>query len=60
MSHFCTPKKRTTFRRWRMNPGNQVHMINYPDPANIFRLCRSAIKAGLLKSNNAVMKEKPS
>jgi hypothetical protein len=55
MSQFCRPKKRTTFRRWRMSPGNQIHLLFYPDPNMKWKMIRSMGKA-----QNAVTQEKAS
>lgn len=59
MSKFCTPKKRSTFRRQPLVQGNRVHLIGYPNPATLWTLIRNKQKA--MKSvNNAVLKEKAS
>lgn len=60
MSHFCRPKKRTTFRKSHRIQGNRAGLINYPDPATIWKLMRSMKKAVQQTNNNAVLKEKAS
>lgn len=59
MSHFCRPKKRTTFRRGKKVEGNTFGYLNFPDPAMKWKLLKSFVK-NVLATNNAVLKEKAS
>jgi AICAR transformylase/IMP cyclohydrolase PurH len=57
MSHFCRPKKRTSFRRGKKCEGNTFAYLNYPDPAMKWKLVKSFVKA-MLQNNNAVLEKK--
>lgn len=45
MSHFCRPKSRLTFRKQKLNPGNTVHAISYPNQALKWKMIRSMAAA---------------